>query len=148
LWRFGFGLSYTTFELTDLHVEDEEIPTSGGELVVSAMITNLGERVGDEVVQLYCRDVEATVARPILELRGFRRVSLSPGERRRVEFRVGSEQFAYTGMDHRRVVEPGNIELFVGTSSNDLPLQATVRLVGPTVHVVERQRFLTETVLD
>jgi beta-glucosidase len=51
-------------------------------------------------------------------------------------------------MDHRRVVEPGNIELFVGTSSNDLPLQATVRLVGPTVHIVERQRFLTETVLD
>jgi beta-glucosidase len=148
LWRFGFGRSYTTFELTDLHVESEEIATSGGELVVSAMITNLGERVGDEVVQLYCRDVEATVARPILELRGFRRVSLSPGERRRVEFRVGSEQFAYTGMDHRRVVEPGNIELFVGTSSNDLPLQATVRLVGPTVHVVERQRYLTETVLD
>ena len=148
LWPFGFGRSYTTFELSDLQVTTPAFATQGGELVVEATVTNVGERVGDEVVQLYIRDVEASVARPVLELRGFSRVSLSPGERRTVSFQLGSEQFAYTGVDHRRVVEPGAIELFVGTSSADLPLRTTVRLVGPTVHLAERQRYLTETALD
>ena len=81
-------------------------------------MTNTGNRRGDEVVQLYVRDPEATVARPVLELRGFRRVGLAPGERRSVSFRLSAEQFAYVGADYRRVVEPGVIKLFVGSSSD------------------------------
>ncbi len=86
---------------------DGRSPTDGGEITVSADVTNTGDRRGDEVVQLYVRDPEATVARPVLELRGFRRVGLAPGERRTVSFRLSAEQFAYVGADYRRVVEPG-----------------------------------------
>ncbi len=147
LWPFGFGLSYTTFAVSDLRLDRTEVPTEGGEVTVTASVTNTGDRVGDEVVQLYVRDDEATVARPVLELRGFRRVRLEPGERRSVSFRLSTEQFAYTGADYRRVIEAGTIRVKVGTSSADLPLSATLTLVGPTVDLVERCRFLTETAL-
>lgn len=144
LWPFGHGLSYATFELSGLRVEPAEVPTDGGVLAVSVTVTNTGLRAGDEVAQLYVRDVEASVARPVLELLGFRRVSLDPGERRRVTFRVAAEQLAFTGADYRRVVEPGPLTVHVGRSSADLPLAAEVTLVGPTVALVDRRRFLTE----
>ena len=148
LWPFGFGLSYTTFEVDRTCASTgPRSPTDGGELAVSVDVANTGDRAGDEVVQLYVRDEEATVARPVLELRGFRRVTLAPGERRTVPFRLSAEQFAYVGADHRRVVEPGTIGISVGTSSVDLPLSATITLVGPTVELVDRRRYLTETTL-
>jgi beta-glucosidase len=145
LWPFGFGLSYTTFELRDLRVDRRTLPTLGGWLSLSVDVVNTGERAGDEVVQVYARDETATVARPVLELRGYRRVSLAPGECRTVTFRVAAEQFCYTGADLRRVVEPGAITLSVGTSSADRPLSAAIELVGPVVEVVERHHYLTET---
>ena len=145
LWPFGFGRSYTSFEFSNLRLDRTELPTDGGEVVVTADVTNTGDRPGDEVVQLYVRDPEATVARPVLELRGFCRVGLAPGERRSVSFRLAAEQFAYVGADYRRVVEPGFIRVFVGSSSADLPLTAQFELVGPTVHLVERHRYLTGT---
>ena len=147
LWPFGFGRSYTAFELSDLRLDRTELPTEDGEIVVGVDVANVGDRPGDEVVQLYVRDVDASVARPVLELRGFSRVSLSPGERRTVSFRLAAEQFAYVGADYRRVIEAGVIDVFVGSSSADLPLAASFALVGPTVHLVDRQRFLTETTL-
>jgi beta-glucosidase len=145
LWPFGHGLSYTTFRLGGLRVDRDEIATVDGEVTVRVDVENMGERVGDEVIQLYVRDVEATVARPVLELRGFRRVSLQPAERCTVSFTMAAEQFAYIGADHRRVVEPGELTFHVGTSSVDLPLVARIRLVGPTVEVRDRRRYLTET---
>jgi beta-glucosidase len=148
LWPFGFGRSYSSFELSDLRLDRTEIPTEGGQINVTAEVANTGERLGDEVVQLYVRDPEATVARPVLELRGFRRVTLAPGERRRVTFRLSAEQFAYVGADYRRVIEPGAIKVFVGSSSADLPLTAQFELVGPIVDLVQRHRYLTETALD
>ena len=120
-------------------------PTDGGELAISVDVANIGERAGDEVVQLYVRDEEASVTRPVHELRGFRRVTLAPGERRTVTFRLAAEQFCYTGADLRRVVEPGVITLSVGTSSADLPLSPTIELIGPVVEVVDRHHYLTET---
>jgi beta-glucosidase len=83
----------------------------------------------------------------VLELRGFCRVPLAAGERRTVTFRLGAEQFAYVGADYRRVIEPGIVRLSVGTSSCDLPLEATVELVGPTIELIERRRYLTETAI-
>jgi beta-glucosidase len=147
LWPFGFGRSYTTFELSDLRLDRTEVPTDGGEIVVTVDVRNTGSRRGDDVVQLYVRDPEATIARPVLELRGFRRVGLEPGERRSVSFALASEQFAYVGADYRRVVEPGVIRVFVGSSSADLPLHGQFELVGRTVHLVERHRYLTRTTL-
>ena len=147
LWPFGFGRSYTSFELSGLRLDRMQVPTDGGEVVVSVDVANTGDREGDEVVQLYVRDEEATVARPVLELRGFRRVGLEPGERRSVQFRLSAEQFAFIGADYRRVIEPGVIRLFVGSSSADLPMTACLELIGDTVHLVERHRYLTETTL-
>lgn len=148
LWPFGFGRSYTAFGLSNLRLDRTSIATHGGEALVSVDVANVGDRAGDEVVQLYARDEEASVARPILELRGFRRVHLAPGERRTVTFRLAAEQFAYTGVDYRRVVEPGLITLSAGTSSVDRPLSVALELTGPTVELVVRNRFLTETTLD
>jgi beta-glucosidase len=148
LWPFGYGLTYTSFELSNLTVDGTTAATDGGEIRVSVDIANVGTRDGDEVVQLYIRDEEASVARPVLELRGFARVSLSPGERRTVTFRLAAEQLAYTAVDHRRVVEPGRVSLFVGTSSADLPLRASVELTGPVVEVRQRSRFFTATTVD
>jgi beta-glucosidase len=146
LWPFGFGRSYTTFALSGLRLDRTALATVGDDdLVVTVEVANTGDRAGDEVVQLYARDEEATVARPVLELRGFCRVSLAAGERRTVTFRMSAEQFAYVGADYRRVIEPGTIRLLVGTSSCDLPLAAVLELTGATVELVERHRYLTET---
>jgi beta-glucosidase len=147
LWPFGFGRSYTQFEVSGLRLDRDEVRTSDGEVLVSVDVANVGDRAGDEVVQLYIRDEEATVARPVLELRGFLRVRLEPGERRSVSFRLSVEQFAYTGADYRRVVEPGTIRILAGTSSADLPLSTRLTLVGPTVELVDRRHYLTETTL-
>ena len=148
LWPFGFGRSYTTFALSNQRLDRATRATFGDDdLVVSVEVANTGDRAGDEVVQLYARDEEATVARPVLELRGFCRVSLAAGERRTVTFRMSAEQFAYVGADYRRVIEPGTIRLLVGASSCDLSLTAALELTGPTVELVERHRYLTETTL-
>ena len=149
LWPFGFGRSYSTFEVSDLRLDRTTLATAGGdEVVVTVDVANTGQLGGDEVVQLYVRDEEASVARPVLELRGFRRVSLDPGEQRTVTFRLSAEQFAYIGADYRRVIEPGVIRFLAGTSSCDLPLNAALELTGPTVELVERHRYLTETTVD
>ena len=148
LWPFGFGRSYSAFEVSNLRLDRDRVSTEGGEVTVSVDVGNVGPRGGDEVVQLYARDEEATVARPVLELRGFRRVTLVPGERRTVTFRLSAEQFAYVGADDRRVIEPGRITLSVGSSSVDRPLTVTLQLTGATVDLPIRHRFLTETALD
>ena len=147
LWPFGFGLSYTTFALRDLRLEATTMATDGGSLAVSVEVANTGPRTGDEVVQLYVRDEEASVARPVRELKGFLRVSLRPGACRTVSFRLSSEQFAYIDAGYRRVVEPGHVSVQVGASSTDLPLTVGLRLVGPTVEVAERRVFFTEATL-
>ncbi len=148
LWPFGFGRSYTTFEVSDLRLDRPEVPTDGGTIGLTVDVANTGDRAGDEVVQLYVRDEEASVARPVLDLRGFLRVGLAPGEKRTVSFRLSTEQLAYVGADLRRVIEPGLIRIFVGTSSVDLPLVAEVTLVGPTVDLRDRRRYLTEVTLS
>ena len=142
LWPFGFGLGYTSFELSNLRLDRPTLDTSGGCVAISVDVTNVGQRVGDEVVQLYIRDEEATVARPVVELRGFQRVTLDPHETRTVEFTLHAEQLAYTGIDSRRTIEPGRISLLVGRSAHDLPLHATLDLLGPNVDLPVRRRSI------
>jgi beta-glucosidase len=148
LWPFGHGRSYTAFELANLRLDQETLPTAGGSVVVSADVANVGDRAGDEVVQLYVRDDEASVARPVRELRGFRRVTLQPGERRTVTFRLDVEQFAFVGIDYRRLIEPGTVTIWVGSSSVDLPLKGSIELSGPVVELRDRSHYLTETTID
>jgi beta-glucosidase-like glycosyl hydrolase len=129
LFAFGHGRSYTTFDVDDLRVSATEVPTDG-EFTVTVRVRNTGERAGDEVVQLYLKDVLAQVTRPVHQLIGFARVPLEAGEAKDVRFTVHTDRTAFTGRDLTRVVEPGAIEIQVGTSAADLPCRATVTLTG------------------
>ncbi|GAA3342163.1 glycoside hydrolase family 3 N-terminal domain-containing protein [Amorphoplanes nipponensis] len=142
LFPFGHGSSYTTFELDDLRISDAEVPTDG-EFTVSVRVCNTGERTGEEVVQLYLHDPLAQVTRPVKQLTGFARVSLPPHTDAVVSFQVHADRTAFTGRDLRRIVEPGEIEIMVGTSAGDLPCRGTVRLTGPLRVVGSGRRLVT-----
>ncbi|HWP63549.1 MAG TPA: glycoside hydrolase family 3 N-terminal domain-containing protein [Candidatus Binatia bacterium] len=143
LWPFGFGLTYTSFILSDFELDCPTLPTDGGQVGVRVRVRNVGQRTGDEVVQLYARDEEADVARPVTELCGFARLRLDPGEMAEVRFVLHAEQFAHCSVDYRRIVEPGRVSLSVGTSSAHRPLQASLELVGGVVEVPVRRHFAT-----
>jgi len=118
LFPFGFGLSYTTFHFDHVRVEPEQIHT-GGTTKVSVDVTNTGARDGDEVAQLYVHQKIASVTRPVMQLAGFQRVSLMPGETKTVEFSVTPDTLSMLNVDMHRVVEPGVFELMVGPSSEE-----------------------------
>ena len=117
-YPFGYGLSYTEFRYSDIQVTPEVIGT-GESAVVSVNVTNSGDREGSEVVQLYVSDVASKYTRPARELKGFRKISLRPGEQCKVEFTVGPEQLQYIGQDYKQVVEPGLFRVMVGRHVND-----------------------------
>ncbi|HEX8720817.1 MAG TPA: beta-glucosidase BglX [Pyrinomonadaceae bacterium] len=118
LYPFGHGLSYTTFRLSNLRLGAQRVPASGS-LEVSVDVENTGRREGDEVVQLYLRDVAASRVRPVRELKGFRRVTLQPGERRTLAFRLTPAELGFYNSEMRFVVEPGQFKVFAGRSSAD-----------------------------
>jgi beta-glucosidase len=129
LHPFGHGNSYTTFALDDAAVAGHDV--SWNESIVTACtITNTGHREGDEVVQLYVRDPSASVTRPVLELKGFVRVRLGAGESRRVTFTTPVGQLGFHDRDLAYVVEPGELDIFVGTSSVDLVAVGTISVVA------------------
>jgi beta-glucosidase len=119
LYPFGYGLSYTTFKISNLQLSAPRI-SANGKLTVTADVENTGRRAGDEVVQLYIRDLVASMTRPVKELKGFQRISLQPGEKRKVEFRLGPEQFGFWNREMRYVVEPGEFGVMVGPNSVDV----------------------------
>ncbi|CAN5707769.1 glycoside hydrolase family 3 N-terminal domain-containing protein [soil metagenome] len=127
-YPFGFGRSYTSFELSDLEVTPQ-IGTDGV-VDVALTVTNAGARAGSEVVQLYSRVNAAVVTRPAQQLAGFARVQLDPGQAARVTMQVSADQFAFSGLDHRIAVEPATVDLFVGASSDDHALEASVEVTG------------------
>ena len=126
LYPFGYGLSYTTFEYSDLCVSPLQQPTQG-EYTVTCRVTNTGAYAGDEVVQLYVRDKVSSVIAYDSVLRGFERVSLQPGESAEVTFVLTPEDLQLLDRDMRWTVEPGEFELLVGSSSQDIRLRQTVR---------------------
>ncbi len=119
LFPFGYGLSYTSFSYEGLRVSPGIIPADR-EAEVHVEVTNTGSREGDEVVQLYIRDKVSSVTRPVKELKGFQRISLEPGERRTVSFVISPDKLQFYNLSMERVVEPGEFEIMVGTSSVDL----------------------------
>jgi beta-xylosidase len=150
LFPFGHGLSYTEFEYSDVCVRAADgspgttIATDGA-AEVACTVRNAGARPGTEVVQLYLRDPVAQVIRPARYLAGFARVPLDPGQARRVVFRLHADRTAFTGLSGTRVVEPGLIEIAIGSSSADLRLHGAMELVGPQ-RTVGSQRVLSTPV--
>jgi len=119
LFCFGHGLSYTTFEYTNLRLSKKTM-TSGEVLNVSVDIKNTGSVAGDEVVQLYLHDKYASVSRPVKELKGFKRISLAPGQTSTVSFKLTSAELSFWNKEMKKVVEPGEFELMIGSSSQDI----------------------------
>jgi beta-glucosidase len=122
LFPFGFGLSYTTFEYSGLAFSKTTIGATDS-AVVRFKVKNTGTRAGDEVVQLYIKDVLASVARPVIQLEGFQRVSLKPGEEKEMSFTIGPDQLRMLDKDMRWVVEPGTFRVLIGSSSKDIRLR-------------------------
>lgn len=116
LFPFGFGLSYTTFSYSNLKVSPEKI-TPDGQTTVSVTIKNTGNRAGDEIVQLYIRDLVSSVTRPVMELKDFKRLTLAPGESKTVSFTITPDKLSFLDLNMQRVVEPGTFEIMAGASS-------------------------------
>jgi beta-glucosidase len=144
LWPFGYGLSYTSFDYSDLEVPDKV--TAGSEVTVSVTVTNTGRVTGDEVVQLYITDEKASTPRPIRQLEGFRRVTLRPGESTKVAFTLKPEQFSIINGSDRRVIEPGWFTLSVGGGQPGTPaeeagctrvLVTRIRLTGKEISAAD-----------
>jgi len=132
LFPFGYGLSYTSFEYSDLAVEPDTIDLAaleaGGTARVRVRVRNAGDRGGDEVVQLYVRDELASLARPVQQLQGFRRIHLSPGEEREITFELGFEDLEMLDGDMTWVVEPGAFLVMAGSSSKDIRLRGRLHI--------------------
>ncbi len=140
LFPFGYGASYTSFELDAVRASADEIGTDEA-VQLSVGVTNTGDRAGDEVVQVYLHDPVARVARPVRQLIGFARVHLEPGRSAEVTFDIHADRTAYTEATLDRIVEAGELQLLVGTSAADERARVTVRLTGAT-RVVGHDRRL------
>lgn len=128
LFPFGYGLSYTTFEFSDISVDKNEI-SEDETVTVSVKVKNTGNRAGKEIVQLYIKDIESTVVRPEKELKGFEKVLLEPGEEKTITFRLSKREFAYYNTEIRDWhVESGEFEILVGKSSREITLKETIKV--------------------
>ena len=119
LYPFGYGLSYTTFAYSDLVMSGKEMGVNG-ELTASVTVTNTGSRDADEVVQLYVRDLQASVSRPVKELKGFRRIHLKAGESQKVSFPITRNELFFYNACGQEVIEPGEFDIMVGSNSRDV----------------------------
>jgi beta-glucosidase len=117
LYEFGYGLSYTTFDISNLRLSSSHVSRRGS-VTASVDVTNTGSRKGDEVVQLYLHDPVASISQPVRRLRGFERVTLDPGQKKTVTFRLDSSDFGFYDNSGRFVVEPGTIDVYAGDSSS------------------------------
>jgi beta-glucosidase len=131
LYPFGFGLSYTTFQISNPRLESSMI-TAGQSTTLSVDIKNTGSRPGHEVVQMYIRDLVGSVTRPVKELKGFAKIMLNPGEVQTVSLPILPEHLSFTNIDKVHGIEPGEFEILVGTSSSNRDLQKL------SLHVTQR----------
>jgi beta-glucosidase len=129
LFAFGHGLGYTTFEYADLAITPPS-PAADGAVEIAVDVANTGERAGDEVVQLYVRDLCASVTRPAKQLAGFARIPLEAGQVRRVRFRLDLSQLAFYDADMRFVIEPGEVSVMVGAASDDIRATGSFEITG------------------
>ncbi|MBK8056282.1 MAG: glycoside hydrolase family 3 C-terminal domain-containing protein [Saprospiraceae bacterium] len=127
LFPFGYGLSYTTFDYSDMKLSKSVIKEDET-VTVSCKITNTGNLAGDEVVQLYIRDELASLARPVMELKSFERIHLKPGESKTVSFEITPEALQMYDINMKKVVEPGDFRIMIGASSKDIRLRGILKV--------------------
>ena len=129
-YPFGYGLSYTRFEYSELKIQQDHVNINEGTIALSLNLENSGEREGCEVVQVYVRDVYASLVRPVKELKAFKRVTLQPKQSAVVSFAIPVDMLNFTNTDNQRTVEAGEFEIMVGASSSDIRLKGRVDVVG------------------
>jgi beta-glucosidase len=125
LFPFGFGLSYTKFDYSNLHFDKNDIGKNDS-TIIRFTLKNAGSMQGDEVVQLYIRDLLSSVVRPVMELKGFQRVHLLPGEEKEIAFSITPDLLSMLNADMKTVVEPGDFRIMIGASSRDIRLKQTL----------------------
>jgi len=137
LYPFGYGLSYTTFEYDDLELPSEV--KTGGSVMVKVKVTNTGSMAGEEVVQLYLTDEKASTPRPYVQLEGFERISLDPGQSEIVKFELTPRQFSMIGKEDERIIENGWFTISVGGGQPDIKgsnfVTGRIKLTGNCVKV-------------
>jgi beta-glucosidase len=119
LYPFGYGLSYTNFDYSDVILDNKTLKP-GGKIIASVNVTNSGKVTGKETVQLYIRDMVGSIARPVKELKGFRQITLKPGETRKVSFTISVDDLKFYNNDLKYIYEPGDFKVFIGTNSRDV----------------------------
>ncbi len=128
LYEFGFGLSYTSFAYSNLRIDQPRIAATG-QVSISVDVQNTGSRAGAEVVQLYLRDIIGSITTPVKQLRGFERVALKAGEKKTVRFVLTADHLSLVNQRMERVVEPGEFQVMVGHSSEDIRLRGSFQVV-------------------
>jgi len=128
LFPFGYGMSYTVFEYSDLNFGKNSI-SANDSTTITCKITNTGKYAGDEVAQLYIHDELASVARPVTELKGFQRINLLPGESKTVSFAITPETLSMLDINLKKVVEPGDFRIMIGASCKDIRLRGILKVV-------------------
>jgi beta-glucosidase-like glycosyl hydrolase len=144
VFPFGHGLSYTSFEYSDFKIGREDYSTQDT-IGLNFRLQNQGKVDGDEVVQLYIRDQAATVTRPVQELKAFKRIMLQAGQSCQVTIELPTDMLSFTGLDFRRIVEPGDFLLMLGSSSKDIRFESVINLTGD-VHFCTEDRALVSEV--
>jgi beta-glucosidase len=141
LYPFGHGLSYTSFEYSDLSVKQKEV-NSGESVDISLAIENVGNVAGEEIVQLYIHDEVASIPRPIKELKGYQRMMMEPGETKIITFHLPVDQLAFYDLDLDLIVEAGTIKVMLGSSSEDIRLSGEFVIVGAKKIPVKKRVFV------
>jgi beta-glucosidase len=141
LYPFGHGLSYTTFDYHDFAF-DRDRAGQGETVAISLSVTNTGPAAGDEVVQLFVRDLYASLPRPVKELKGYRRLSLQPGETCRLTFHLNVDHLAFYNIDLELILEPGIVQVMLGSSSEDIRCRGEFEIVGEKKMVVKDRLFV------
>jgi beta-glucosidase len=147
LFPFGYGLSYTCFDYSNLQI-DRQAAAANQQVAISIAIGNTGSRAGDEVVQLYIHQSHTSVTRPVQELKGFQRISLAPGETRTVTFLLDVRQLGFYNQAMAYVVEPGTVEVMIGSSSQDIRARGTFTITGVTTDVGRDKVFFSTATVE
>ncbi len=142
IFPFGYGLSYTSFKYNNMVIIPESISREG-QVEISVDIRNTGSFKGDEVVQLYINDTQSEMTRPVKELKGFKRVTLETGQKKTVTFILSIEQLGFYRKDMKYVVEPGNIKVMIGSSSEDIRLKGEFKIKGDIKEIRNKKKYFT-----